>query len=109
MRSRCAARTAACFLELSFLLALVAGVTATYAGWIAYGHYFARRARVDEITALQYDALSWSSLVLLWGTLLAPSAAGGTGRAAAFAAERVRAREARRGGALQPHGARRRR
>ena len=73
------------FLELSFLLALVAGVTATYAGWIAYGHYFARRARVDEITALQYDALSWSSLVLLWGTLLAPSAAGGTGRAAAFA------------------------
>jgi len=74
------------FLELSFLLALVAGVTATYAGWIAYGHYFARRARVDEITALQYDALSWSSLVLLWGTLLAPSASGGTGRAAAFAA-----------------------
>ena len=73
------------FLELSFLLALVAGVTATYAGWIAYGHYFARRARVDEITALQYDALSWSALVLLWGTLLAPSASGGTGRAAAFA------------------------
>jgi hypothetical protein len=73
------------FLELSFLLALVAGVTATYAGWVAYSHYFARRARVDEITALQYDALSWSSLVLLWGTLLAPSASGGTGRAAAFA------------------------
>jgi hypothetical protein len=73
------------FLELSFLLALAAGVTATYAGWIGYGHYFARRARVDEITALQYDALSWSSLVLLWATLLAPSGANGTGRAAAFA------------------------
>jgi hypothetical protein len=75
----------AAFLELSFLLALVAGVTATVAGWIAYGHYFARRARVDEITALQYDALSWSSLVLLWLTLLAPSGGSGTGRATAFA------------------------
>jgi hypothetical protein len=75
----------AVFLELSFLLALVAGVTTAFAGWIAYGHYFARRARVDEITALRYDALSWASLVLLWGTLLAPSVANGTGRAAAFA------------------------
>lgn len=73
------------FLELSFLLALAAGVVATFAGWIAYGHYFARRARVDEITALQYDALSWCSLVLLWAVLLAPSGGTGTGRATAFA------------------------
>jgi hypothetical protein len=74
------------FLELSLLAALAAGVVAAYAGWLGYGHYFARRGRVDEITALRYDALSWSSLVLLWGTLLAPSGANGAGRAAAFAA-----------------------
>jgi hypothetical protein len=52
---------------------MIVGICATYAAWIGYGRYFARRARVDEITALQYDAVSWSTLALMWGTLLAPS------------------------------------
>ena len=75
----------AAFLDFTFGLALVAGVVGVYGGWAAYARYFSRRARVDEITALQYDAISWSGLVLLWGTLLAPTGAHGTGRAAAFA------------------------
>jgi Mannosyltransferase (PIG-V) len=73
------------FRELTFVLALGAGVVGVYAGWIGYARYFARRARVDEITSLQYDALSWSTLVLLWGTLLPPTE-NGTGRATAIAA-----------------------
>jgi hypothetical protein len=75
----------ALFLETSWVLCLLAGIAGVYAAWIGYARYFARRARVDEITALQYDAASWSTLVLLWGTLLTPSGTHGTGRAAAFA------------------------
>src|SRR5665213_1767350 len=63
----------ALFLDLAWALALVGGVAGVYGGWIAYSRYFARRARIDETTALQYDAISWSALVLLWGVLLAPS------------------------------------
>jgi hypothetical protein len=74
------------FLDATLPLALLAGVVLVYAGWIAYGRYFARRARVDEVTALQYDAISWSALVLLWGVLLAPTGGHGTGRAAGIAA-----------------------
>jgi hypothetical protein len=73
------------FLELTLPIALLAGLTGIYGGWLAYASYFARRARVDEITALRYDSASWSTLVLLWGTLLAPSGALGSGRALAFA------------------------
>ncbi len=75
----------AAFLDLTWALALVAGVVGVYGGWIAYSRYFARRARVDEITSLQYDAISWSALVVLWGTLLAPSGDHGTARATAVA------------------------
>ena len=77
---------AALFLDVTFVLALIAGVTGVYAGWLGYCRYFARRARVDEITALQYDAISWSALVLLWGVLLAPSGGHGPGRAVGIAA-----------------------
>jgi len=75
----------ALFLDLTWLLALVAGVAGVYAGWIAYARYFARRARIDEKIALRYDAISWSALVLLWGILLPPSAGHGTGRALGIA------------------------
>jgi len=75
----------AAFLDGTFVAALVAGVIGVYAAWIAYGRYFARRARVDEIAALRFDAVAWAPLVLLWATLLAPSGAHGTGRAAALA------------------------
>jgi hypothetical protein len=76
----------ALFLDVTFVLALIAGVAGVYAGWLGYCRYFARRARVDEITALQYDAISWSALVLLWGVLLAPSGGHGPGRAVGIAA-----------------------
>jgi hypothetical protein len=75
----------AAFLDASLALALVTGVTGVFAGWIAYSRYFSRRARVDDVTALQYDSLSWSALVLLWGVLLAPSYGHGSGRAVAAA------------------------
>jgi hypothetical protein len=75
----------AAFLDVTWLLALVAGVAGVYGGWIAYARYFARRARVDEKIALQYDAISWSALVLLWGVLLPPSGGLGTGRAVGIA------------------------
>jgi hypothetical protein len=75
----------AAFLDLTLPVALLAGVVAVYAGWLGYARYFARRAHVDEVTALQYDALSWSALVLLWGMLLPPSSTHGTSRAAALA------------------------
>ena len=73
------------FLDLAWALALVAGVVAVYGGWIWYSRYFARRTHIDEKTALQYDAISWSALVLLWGILLPPSGGHGTGRAAGIA------------------------
>lgn len=75
----------AAFLDVTLPAAVLAGVAGVYAGWIGYARYFARRARVDEITALQYDAISWSGLVLLWGMLLAPSGGHGGGRAAGVA------------------------
>ncbi len=72
------------FLNLAWATCMVAGFAGVYLGWIAYARYFARRARVDDVTSLQYDAISWATLVMLWGTLLAPSEHG-AGRAAAFA------------------------
>ncbi len=75
----------AAFLDLTLPAALLAGLAVAYGGWLGYCRYFARRARVDEITALRYDAASWATLALLWGTLLAPTGAFGTGRALAVA------------------------
>ena len=75
----------AAYLDVTWALSFVIGIAGVYAGWIAYGRYFARRAKVDETTALQYDAISWTALILLWGLLLAPSGGHGTGRAAALA------------------------
>ncbi|HEY4438890.1 MAG TPA: mannosyltransferase family protein [Candidatus Elarobacter sp.] len=73
------------YLDLTLPLALAVGIGGCTAGWLWYGHYFSRRAHVDETTALQYDALSWAALVLLWGTLLPPTGGHGTGFAGAVA------------------------
>ena len=73
------------FLDITLPLVLAAGVAVVYATWLWYGRYFARRAQVDEITALQFDAISWATLVLLWGILLPPVGGHGTGLAAAIA------------------------
>jgi len=72
-------------LDASLLLGLLVGLAVAYGGWTAYARYMARRAHVDEVTALQYDAISWATLVVLWGTLLPPSGPAGTERAAAIA------------------------
>ena len=82
-----ALRTAhgAAFLDVTLPLALVIGLAAVFGVWIAYGRYLTRRARVDLVTALQYDSLSVATLALLWGILLAPSGGHGSGRALAIA------------------------
>src|SRR5581483_9198055 len=72
-------------LDLALPVALAGGLAVTYGGWLGYGRYVARRARVDESAALQYDAISWATLVVLWGTLLPPTGPAGTERAAAIA------------------------
>jgi hypothetical protein len=71
-------------LNVAWAVCLAVGFVGAYVGWVAYARYFARRARIDEATALQYDAISWATLVCLWGTLLAPTEHG-SGRAAAVA------------------------
>lgn len=76
----------AAFLDLTLPVAIAVGLVAVFAAWLAYGRYFSRRASVDEVTALQYDALCWLMLVVMWGTLLSPSSAYGASRATAFAA-----------------------
>jgi hypothetical protein len=75
----------AAYLDVTLLLALAAGLVGVYASWLAYGRYFARRASVDEVVALRYDAVSWSTLVLLWGMLTPPTGGHGTEAWAAVA------------------------
>jgi Gpi18-like mannosyltransferase len=75
----------AAFLDATFPAALLLGLLGVYGLWLGYGRYFSRRAHIEEIVALRYDALSWSALVLLWGVLLAPSGAHGNDVAIAIA------------------------
>ncbi|MBV9439938.1 MAG: glycosyltransferase family 39 protein [Candidatus Eremiobacteraeota bacterium] len=72
------------YLDVALIAGLAVGLLAAYSGWIGYAHYFAHRAHVDELTALQADAISWAPLVLLWATLLPPAGRAGTGLAAAL-------------------------
>ncbi|HXP93373.1 MAG TPA: mannosyltransferase family protein [Candidatus Binatia bacterium] len=71
--------------ELSFLVALCAGVAAALAGWQWYGRYFARRSEVELVDALRFDAISWATLLAMWLTFILPGA-GATGRSVALAA-----------------------
>jgi hypothetical protein len=73
------------YLDPTLMVAIVAGILGVYCLWIGYSNYVARRARVDPIRALRYDALSWAGILALWGTLLPPSGGHGTGRAAVVA------------------------
>jgi hypothetical protein len=48
--------------DATFVVAMLIGVTAAFGVWYFYGGYFARRAGIDRIAALQWDALSWALL-----------------------------------------------
>ena len=48
--------------DATFVVAMVAGVALAFLTWYAYGQYFARRAGVEQVAAMQWDALSWALL-----------------------------------------------
>jgi len=47
-------------------LAIAAGAAITVLAWLSYSTYFARRTGINRDRSLQYDALTWSPLALLW-------------------------------------------
>ncbi len=71
--------------EAAFVAAMLAGLAGAFAGWYAYAAYFARRAGIDVVTALRWDAPSWSAFALYGAGLVLPVAYGGPARAAAYA------------------------
>jgi len=71
--------------ETSFVVALAAGLVATFAGWYWYGGYFAERAQVGVVTALRWDAWSWASLAAFGSGFVLPLSYGTPSRAAALA------------------------
>ena len=71
--------------EGTLAVALVVGVLAVGTGWYAYGSYFARRAGIDVVTALRWDAPSWAAFALYGVGLVLPLTYGGQARAAAYA------------------------
>ena len=71
--------------ELALLMSLLLGVVIAFAGWDAYGHYFARRAGIDPVTALRADAGSWFAFNIAALGLVAPLHIASPSRAAAIA------------------------
>jgi Gpi18-like mannosyltransferase len=71
--------------DVLFVVALLVGVAGAFAGWLAYGHYFARRAGAGLLAAMRWDAISWATLVLFPLGLALPVALGSPSRSAAFA------------------------
>ncbi|MBD5603654.1 MAG: glycosyltransferase family 39 protein [Candidatus Eremiobacteraeota bacterium] len=68
--------------EIALLASLALGVCVVFGAWYAYGHYFARRAGVGLVTALRWDAPSWSTFVLYPLGLFAPIWLGSPARSA---------------------------
>ena len=68
--------------DAALVIALAIGIAGAFAGWLAYGTYFARRGGVDVRTALRYDAPSWAALALYGAGLVVPVSYGGPSRAA---------------------------
>jgi len=59
--------------EAGLLAGTVAGIALAVAAWLGYSAYFARRAQITPVRALQYDAVTWTPFLLLWLTfVLAP-------------------------------------
>jgi len=71
--------------EAALALTLVFGSAVVGAAWYAYGSYFARRAGIDIVTALRWDAPSWAGFALYAAGLVLPIAYGGPSRGAAYA------------------------
>ena len=71
-------------LEGSFVIALPVGVVVALALWVLYARYFAVRTGVSLEAALRYDALPWSSLLVIWGSFVGPFGASATGRTVAL-------------------------
>ncbi len=78
-------RAGAAFAELSLVVSMLAGLAAVFAAWYGYGHYFARRAGVGIVTAMRWDAPSWTALLLYPLGFLAPVSIGSPARAAGAA------------------------
>jgi Gpi18-like mannosyltransferase len=58
--------------ELGLLVGTFAGMAVAVAVWVAYAHYFSRRAGITLVRSLQYDALTWPPFLLLWLTFVLP-------------------------------------
>ncbi len=56
--------------QAGLIAGLAAGLVVVLALWIAYATYFSRRAGITVVRALQYDALTWLPLLLLWLTFV---------------------------------------
>jgi hypothetical protein len=66
--------------EFALILAVVAGLAAAFGLWYAYGFYFARRAGIDPIQALRWDAPSWAVLAIANAGFLLPGPFGNPSR-----------------------------
>ncbi len=58
--------------QLGLFITTIAGAAAATATWLSYAAYFSQRAKIALVRALQYDALTWPPLVLLWLTFVLP-------------------------------------
>jgi hypothetical protein len=72
--------------DFTFVLAMAAGLVLSFAGWIAYGEYFAARAGVGAVTALRWDSVSWAMLASFPAGMFLPLGLGAPARAVAVAA-----------------------
>ena len=71
--------------EAEFSAALVLGLAIAFTAWYGYGRYFARRAGLDVVTAMQWDAFSWALMAIYPLGLVMPVSIGSPSRVA-FAA-----------------------
>ena len=72
--------------DITFVLAMAAGLALSFGGWVAYAEYFAHRAGVGAVTALRWDSVSWAMLALFPAGTFLPLGLGAPARAAAVAA-----------------------
>lgn len=59
--------------EVGLIGCTLGGIVIAIAAWLAYAHYFSRRAGITLVRALRYDALTWLPFLLLWLTFVSSS------------------------------------